>query len=768
MNEASDPNDQKSRVVEELETIRKQGVAKNQRGKFKNVGSFLTPEQAQAYLAQLQIEKKTKVNPIPPTNLPSAELTDWYSRQRKFDLEERKKREEAENFLRGYRSTLDHVNEKSKSPQRKKNTNRVYVEVAENSIDNVLLEVGKIEKEVAKTLLPKVNENDSQNTKSESDSISHYTDNINETEKAVNGTDIEDRNEGTSSTEEPNTLDTPEQSISEEGNTGTMGEDNDVEEKEKEVPKEIDSQETEKEEISSHIEPKENKEEERVSEINEDTVIAVVVENEEEEDTKKHDVVENEEEEDTDIAVVVENEEKEKEEIIVVGNDEAVEEEAQIEVIDSEEEKEETVAKEIDVGGDNDEETRSMAAEDEEAKNNNVGILENMDEVEEDEIVHGIIDNEKQLRNKVEEGDAIILEVLDVEVENEELMSSDLLIENESYSEDKIGKADSEEESWRDMISGEPGARFPPEPNRYHLYVSHACPWAHRTVMVMVLKGLEDVIGVTFVHPTWQYTKPGVDEHRGWVFGSKDGKPFCSTSGVGSFPSFWGEEDPNMEAKSIRDIYELVDDTTERYILPLLWDKELKTIVSNESSEIIRMLNLEFNEYATNPTLDLYPESMSEKVDEVNKWIYPSFNNGVYRCGLASTQESYDVAIDELTAAFDKIDSILQKQRYIAGGVFTEADVRLFVTLIRFDEVYDIYFKTNTRSVSSTPAVLNYVREIYQMKGVADTCAMDMIKAHYYTSHVELNKYSIIPRGVNFIGLLQEPHNRDTYFSTPR
>jgi putative glutathione S-transferase len=135
------------------------------------------------------------------------------------------------------------------------------------------------------------------------------------------------------------------------------------------------------------------------------------------------------------------------------------------------------------------------------------------------------------------------------------------------------------------------------------------------------LKGLEDVIGLTYVHPTWQYTKAGMDEHRGWVFGSKDGDNLTSTSGAGSFPSSWGEEDPNMNAKTIRDIYEKVNDTTERYILPVLWDKKLKTIVSNESSEIIRMLNLEFNEYASNPDLNLYPESLADKIDEINQWV---------------------------------------------------------------------------------------------------------------------------------------------------
>jgi putative glutathione S-transferase len=179
-------------------------------------------------------------------------------------------------------------------------------------------------------------------------------------------------------------------------------------------------------------------------------------------------------------------------------------------------------------------------------------------------------------------------------------------------------------------------------------------------------------------------------------------------------------------------------------------------------SEIIRMLNSEFNAFAKNPDLDAYPEDMRDAIDKVNEWIYPTINNGVYRCGFARSQGAYDAAITELTDSFDRIDQILQKQRFIAGDRFTEADTRLFVTLVRFDEVYAVYFKTNTRSCTYTPSILNYLREIYQMPGVKDTVNMEQIKAHYYCSHPTLNHYSIIPRGSNFVGLLEEPHNRDT------
>ncbi len=203
-----------------------------------------------------------------------------------------------------------------------------------------------------------------------------------------------------------------------------------------------------------------------------------------------------------------------------------------------------------------------------------------------------------------------------------------------------------------------------------------------------------------------------------------------------------------------------IGDKDGKYSVPILWDKKQNTIVSNESADIVRMLNGEFNDYAKNPKLDLYPAELREAIDSVNAWVYPTVNNGVYRCGFATSQEAYDQAITELTDSFDRIDRILQKQRYIAGDLVTEADIRLFVTLLRFDEVYTVYFKTNTRSVATTPSLLNYCREIYQLPGVKETVNMDQIKAHYYCSHVELNSHSIIPRGPNFMKLLEEPHNR--------
>lgn len=204
-----------------------------------------------------------------------------------------------------------------------------------------------------------------------------------------------------------------------------------------------------------------------------------------------------------------------------------------------------------------------------------------------------------------------------------------------------------------------------------------------------------------------------------------------------------------------------MNDTVGKYTVPILWDKKLNTIVNNESSEIIRMLNSEFNDFSKFPDLDLYPQEKRAQIDEVNEWVYPTINNGVYRCGFAQSQAAYDEAIDQLTESFDRVEDILSKQRYISGSQFTEADIRLFVTLLRFDEVYAVYFKTNTRSVRESPAILNYMREVYQKPGIAETCNMEQIKQHYFCSHASLNRYSIIPKGKDFISMLTLPHNRE-------
>lgn len=324
--------------------------------------------------------------------------------------------------------------------------------------------------------------------------------------------------------------------------------------------------------------------------------------------------------------------------------------------------------------------------------------------------------------------------------------------------------------AWRNWISRDPDAKFPPEADRYQLYVAYACPWASRTLMTRAMKGLEDAIDVTVVMPVWKKTKPEdpEDKHTGWVFADPDGEPYKNSIGLGGpFPASLpgNEPDPIFNARSVRDLYEKVGDTDGKYTVPLLFDKKLGTIVSNESSDIIKMLNSEFNDFAKNPDLELNPVELQDAMEEVDSWIYPNINNGVYRSGFAKSQGAYDKAIADLTEAFDRLENILSQQRYIAGDKFTLSDIRLFVTLVRYDEVYHTYFKTNTRSITETPVLLNYVREVYQMPGVKETVNMEQIKMHYYCSHPDLNKYSIIPRGNDFESLLQMPHNRDQWFA---
>ena len=303
----------------------------------------------------------------------------------------------------------------------------------------------------------------------------------------------------------------------------------------------------------------------------------------------------------------------------------------------------------------------------------------------------------------------------------------------------------------------------------HHSYLSYACPGSHRALIVRTLKGLEDVISVTFVHPTWRLTNPRdeKDKHRGWVFGDPSGLPFQNTIGRGGpFPSSYANNrpDPIFGAYSIREIYEEANDTSGKYTIPLLWDTKLNTIVNNESSDISYMLNSCFNEFALYPELDLYTEyddAAALKLEKVNEWISPLMIHGVYRCGFAKTQRAYDKAINELCRAFDQADELLSTQRYLTGNAVTDADIRLFVTLLRFDEVYAFYFRANARLVMLTPNLLNFCRDIYQIPGVAETCDMEQIKAHFYGSHAEWNKYSVIPRGLGFMELLELPHDRD-------
>lgn len=280
---------------------------------------------------------------------------------------------------------------------------------------------------------------------------------------------------------------------------------------------------------------------------------------------------------------------------------------------------------------------------------------------------------------------------------------------------------------------------------------------------------MEDAIGLSVVHPTWQKTRPNdpQDGHAGWVFRSEDDEPLPTSTGHGAFRVSGVVPDVVNSTRSVRELYERCSDQRGKYSVPVLWDKKTSQIVNNESSEIVRMFNSAFNEIAANPDVNIYPEELRKEIDAVNEWVYPTINDGVYRCGFARSQEAYDTAISQLFPSLDRVEDILNKQRYIAGNRFTEADIRLFMTLVRFDEVYVVYFKTNCKRVEDYHNMFNYCRELYQMPWMQGAINMEHIKVHYFTSHPTLNFYGIIPKGGDTVAKLLQPHDRDKFGSNP-
>ncbi len=290
--------------------------------------------------------------------------------------------------------------------------------------------------------------------------------------------------------------------------------------------------------------------------------------------------------------------------------------------------------------------------------------------------------------------------------------------------------------SFHSKCSADRRAEFPAASNRYHLYVSYACPWAHRTLIVRKLKGLDKTITVDVVDP--------ILPRSGWSFN----KEIHGATG-----------DRVNDFKDLRDVYSTSNPDYEGAItVPVFWDKNGSRIVNNESSEIIRFLNSEFQEFAEHPDVDLYPEELREQIDELNEWIYASINNGVYRCGFAKSQAAYSGAFKRLFEALDRAEDTLSRQRFLTGNRLTEADVRLFTTLLRFDPVYVTHFKTNKYRVVDYPALWGFVRDVFQMPGVAETVNMEHIKRHYFESHRHINPSGIVPDGpeLDFC----EPQNR--------
>ena len=282
--------------------------------------------------------------------------------------------------------------------------------------------------------------------------------------------------------------------------------------------------------------------------------------------------------------------------------------------------------------------------------------------------------------------------------------------------------------------TGEGG--FKAEAGRYHLYVSLACPWAHRTLIFRKLKGLTDLLDISVVHPDML--------SDGWTFETDDNGATGDT--------LYG-------LPFARDIYTRADPAVSgRVTVPILWDKQRQTIVSNESSEIIRMFNTAFNELTGN-TLDFYPAVLRGEVDQINERVYEPINNGVYKSGFATSQGAYDTAVTTLFDALDEMEALLGTRRYLAGDQITESDWRLFTTLVRFDPVYHLHFKCNCKRLVDYPNLWAYTRELYQVPGVAETVGMEHIVRHYHYSHDTINPNRILPINAQIDWM--EPHGRD-------
>ena len=281
--------------------------------------------------------------------------------------------------------------------------------------------------------------------------------------------------------------------------------------------------------------------------------------------------------------------------------------------------------------------------------------------------------------------------------------------------------------------SGEGG--FKAGPGRYHLYVSLACPWAHRTLIFRALKGLEDSISVSIVH--WFMGD------QGWTFTPEDGSTADTVNGAALLHEVYTTADPGYSG---------------RVTVPALWDRQTGSIVSNESSEIIRMFNSAFDEVGARPG-DYYPEAHRSEIDKINDRIYGTVNNGVYKAGFATAQDAYEEAVVPLFETLDWLEGRLGSQRYLTGSAVTEADWRLFPTLVRFDPVYFGHFKCNLRRIADYPNLSGYVRDLYQHPGVAETVDFLHIKNHYYGSHGTINPTRIVPMGpdVDYTA----PHDRD-------
>ncbi len=298
----------------------------------------------------------------------------------------------------------------------------------------------------------------------------------------------------------------------------------------------------------------------------------------------------------------------------------------------------------------------------------------------------------------------------------------------------RAGEFKRQADAFRGWITADGSSGYPAEAGRYHLYVSWACPWAHRTIIVRKLKELDKIIGMTVVDP--------VRDERGWAFREGPGHSPDPINGFHFLSEAYQATDPHYRG---------------RVTVPVLWDTRTKRIVTNSDDDLMRMFNNEFNRF-TDSTLDLYPEGLRKEIDDLNAFIYENVNDGVYRAGFATSQRVYERAVRQLFDAVDLLDARLASRRYLFGAEFVETDWRLFVTLVRFDTVYHGHFKCNIRRIADYHNLSGYLRDLYQTDGIAETVNFDHIKRHYYLTHHEINPTGIVPLGPDQD--LTTPHGR--------
>lgn len=292
-----------------------------------------------------------------------------------------------------------------------------------------------------------------------------------------------------------------------------------------------------------------------------------------------------------------------------------------------------------------------------------------------------------------------------------------------------------QEDVFQDWVTDDGCSGYPAAKGRYHLYVSWACPWAHRTIIVRRLKQLEDIVGMTVVDP--------IRDDRGWAFRNGPGHSTDPINGFRYLSEAYAATHPQYHM---------------RVTVPVLWDRKRRRIVSNSDDDIMRMFNHAFHEFTESP-IDIYPEDLRQEIDELNAFLYERVNNGVYRAGFATTQMAYEQAVRELFDALDHMEKRLSTQRYLFGPRIVETDWRFFVTLIRFDAVYHGHFKCNLRRIVDYPNLFGYLKDLYQQEGIADTVNFDHIKRHYYITHDDINPTGIVPLGPDQD--LLSPHGRE-------